>query len=61
MSRINLNGLDRRAVARARAYLAQLQETGVGPMDESQLCRTIGALEAHLDILLLVLDGGEER
>lgn len=61
MKRVELDAWDRAAVERAREYLAEVEETGVGPMGEWELCRTIGGLQHHLGALLRMVDGGEER
>lgn len=62
MSRIELDDMDRRAVERVRALLAETEHANA-PADEAAYQEwkdnRVGKLQAAVDVLLTVIDGGQ--
>ena len=59
VSRIELDDLDRGSVERVREALAESQNVDFGHASDVDLLSLVGALQAQVDILLRVIDGGE--
>jgi hypothetical protein len=61
VSRIDLDAQDRGTVDRARQVLAASEDLDTGTATVTDLLMAIGRLQATVDSLLRVIDGGEQR